>query len=239
MRPGAVTPRLDAAAATLALSAALVGKPAQPWMLIGDATGTRVECADVTLALELAGPIDDPELKLRLRSDTVRLVLDLSDGDGLLQELLGDQPQSVQGGGSVIWSSKAGLSFEGQASLKLVVPVHQDFGPAQVSQLTVAISAAGGGVQLAAGVTGSASLGPIGATVQDVGVALKLAPAAPPGQGTFGSLDAGFGFKPPTGLGVELDAPAMTGGGFLAHQDSQYAGALDLSLLGTRSRRSG
>lgn len=234
LRPGDMSPRLDGAAATLDLVMALVGKPAQPWRLIGDANGTRLECGDATLALELAGAIDDPELKLRLHSDSLRMVIDLSDSDGFLQDLLGDKPQTVQAAGSLVWSSKHGLSFEGQVGLKLTLPIHQSFGPAQIDQLTIAITAGSGGVQLALGVTGGGKLGPITASVQDIGVALALKPAPDPARGTFGSLDLDFDFKPPTGAGLAIDAPGVSGGGFLLfdREKGQYGGVVLLSIEG-------
>ena len=44
--------------------------------------------------------------------------------------------------------------------------------------------------------------------------------------------DIDFGFKPPNGIGVEIDAQVVRGGGFLFYdaQKGQYAGVLDLDL---------
>ena len=45
-----------------------------------------------------------------------------------------------------------------------------------------------------------------------------------PARGTFGDLDLQFGFKPPTGIGLSVDAQGVvTGGGFLFHDPAQAA----------------
>ncbi|MBV9391706.1 MAG: hypothetical protein JOY96_07435 [Verrucomicrobia bacterium] len=48
----------------------------------------------------------------------------------------------------------------------------------------------------------------------------------------MGPIDVSLGFKPPSGAGLQVDFPQVTGGGFLFHDASQglYAGAMQLSL---------
>ncbi|HSP73344.1 MAG TPA: DUF6603 domain-containing protein, partial [Gaiellaceae bacterium] len=91
------------------------------------------------------------------------------------------------------------------------------------------------GVALDTTVTLTLSIGPVSATVADVGVRFLLAPvadAAPPGN--LGNVDLQFGFKPPDGLGLTIDAGPVSGGGFLFHDPAQeqYAGALQLQFSG-------
>jgi hypothetical protein len=231
--PGRARASFDSAATTLDAGAALSATPQQPWILLGDENSHRVELADVTLALELAGALNDPELKLRLHSGALRIIIDLSESDSFLLGLFGDQPQTLEVGGDVVWSSKNGLSFAGQAGLRLVVPIHRDFGPAHIDEASIAISASDSGVRVSFALTGGGKLGPVSAVVQDLGLELALTPVQAPARGTFGDLDLALGFKPPSGVGLAIDAQGViTGGGFLFHDPVQhlYAGVMQLSL---------
>ena len=65
-----------------------------------------------------------------------------------------------------------------------------------------------------------------------VGFTLGMTFPDPP-TGNLGPIDVGFGFKPPSGIGLSVDAGGiLTGGGFLFHDPVQgmYAGVLQLSL---------
>lgn len=55
----------------------------------------------------------------------------------------------------------------------------------------------------------------------------------PQNGGNLGVADLALGFKPPSGIGLSVDAEGvLTGGGFLFHDEAQelYAGAMQLSL---------
>jgi hypothetical protein len=71
------------------------------------------------------------------------------------------------------------------------------------------------------------------ATVSKVGLALSLTPVGK-GQpaGNLGMANVGFGFKPPDGLGLALDAPGATGVGFLQIDldHNQYLGAIAIEI---------
>ncbi len=54
----------------------------------------------------------------------------------------------------------------------------------------------------------------------------------PPGGGNLGPVDLGFAFKPPSGVGISINAGLVSGGGFL-YVDSargEYAGAIQLAF---------
>ena len=79
------------------------------------------------------------------------------------------------------------------------------------------------------GVTGGASIGPVTASVADVGaeVALKFS------RGNLGPVDLSARFMPPKGIGLSVDARGVvTGGGFLFRDEARslYAGVMQLSL---------
>ena len=55
----------------------------------------------------------------------------------------------------------------------------------------------------------------------------------PPTGGNLGPVDLALGFKPPSGVGLAIDAGVVVGGGFLSIDTArgEYAGALQLELL--------
>jgi hypothetical protein len=54
----------------------------------------------------------------------------------------------------------------------------------------------------------------------------------PPGGGSLGPAAASLAFKPPTGLGISVDAGPVSGGGFLSFDppNNRYGGAVELSV---------
>ena len=234
IRPGRISARLDAAAATLALSMALKAQPAQPWRLIGDDDSTRLELRDFAIGLELAGAADDPDLKLRLHTGGLRLVIDAFEGGRLsAEDIFGSDPQTLQASGDLIWSSKTGLHFDGTAALRLTIPLNVSFGPARLTQFLIGVEPQDNGVATSFGISGGGTLGPISVSVQDLGVKLILLPVQAPARGTFGDLDLQFAFKPPSGAGLAIDVAGVTGGGFLSHDPAkgEYAGVLQLQYI--------
>src|SRR5207244_2115367 len=161
-----------------------------------------------------------------------------SKADGFLQKILGSQPQRLDFSSEIRYSSRTGFGFSGQAELEAAVAVHLDIlGVLQVDTIYIALRASANpsAVDLVIAASARLSIGPIAASVDRIGLEMKLTPAAP-GQspGNLGNLDLGFGFKPPSGLGINLDAGPITGGGFIEFDpdNGRYAGVLALSLYG-------
>src|SRR5262249_30299944 len=67
------------------------------------------------------------------------------------------------------------------------------------------------------------SLGPFAASVDRLGILLDLHVGA--GQ------PISFALKPPSGIGLSLDAGVVKGGGYLAVDENGYAGILELKFL--------
>lgn len=78
--------------------------------------------------------------------------------------------------------------------------------------------------------SGTVELGPVTATVRRVGVEGNL--SFPDEGGNLGAADLQMGFKPPSGVGISVDAGAVSGGGFLEFDpdNDRYAGVLTLTL---------
>jgi hypothetical protein len=75
-------------------------------------------------------------------------------------------------------------------------------------------------------------VGPFNLTIDRIGMKLDLRAGGI--EPNLGLLDLDFGFKPPTGIGVTIDAKAIKGGGFLYldADKGEYAGVLELSFKG-------
>jgi hypothetical protein len=231
LRPDSVEPRLSATSTTLDAAATISARPLEPWLPVGSAEGQRAELHDLLIGLEVRGAVTDPELRVRLGTTQFSVVVDMRDGDGFQQKLLGTDTHNFSSALAVVWSSKNGLTFEGSGSLALDVPLNASIGGVKIATLTLAIAAQDDATKLTAGVTASATLGGLTVVVQNVGIALRLTPLPEAERpGNFGDLDLAFGFKPPDGLGLSIEAGGVRGGGFLriGPAEGEYAGALEL-----------
>jgi hypothetical protein len=210
--------------------------PATPWLAFGDPESSRLEVSAAHAGLAMSGEVDgDLDLQVEVGLDTAALVIDLSDGDGFVQGTLGSQPARSPLNLVIKWSSHTGFALGGHPKLAITLPVAESlFGIARITSVGLALAGAdNNAVAFDATLTFSVALGPYALTVSDAGLRILLRPvgdADPPGN--LGNVDLGFGFKPPSGVGVALDSSVVTGGGFLEHSGDQYAGALDLSISG-------
>ena len=218
---------------TVDASVALINETTYPQILFGTRFSHRLQVFGWKVRLSITGSAESPEVALELALDQAQLVIDNSDADSFLQNILGPEPQVLDLSGSIAWSSKTGLHFEGSASLELVVPINRTIAIAEVQSLSFGVRLAGDAIALVPAVSGRASLGPVNVSVNKLGAKLELTPIEP-GQppGVLGDLDLDFAFKPPDGLGLVVDAGAVTGGGFLEIDaaNGRYAGILQLEL---------
>jgi hypothetical protein len=236
IRPSGVTIATDLAATKLSSRAQVDIKPPTPLILIGSASGTRVELSAAHFRLGADVSASRSEFEIAVGLAGLGLVIDFSKADGFLQKILGSQPQQLDFSSEIRYSSRTGFGFSGQAELEAAVAVHLDIlGVLQVDTIYIALRASANpsAVDLVIAASARLSIGPIAASVDRIGLEMKLTPAAP-GQppGNLGNLDLGFGFKPPSGLGINLDAGPITGGGFIEFDpdNGRYAGVLALSL---------
>jgi hypothetical protein len=220
----------------------VAGRPAKPWIVIGGLGSHRVELGGIRAGIRVHGPLVDPEISVEAgtgegpSSDLggASLILDFKDSDGFLQKMLGSGTERLDFALLASWSNKHGFGFSGQAQLEANFAVHLSI--AGVLNIDTVYIAIGPGVEphtaaLTGAVAGGLTLGPVAATVDRVGLALNLKPDAN-GTGNLGKLDIGFGFKPPNGLGLLIDAGPVVGGGYIFFDPNkgQYAGVLELSL---------
>jgi hypothetical protein len=206
-------------------------RPGQTLLLFGSRGATRLEAKTAEAGVGVAGGTQtDPEVLASLRLGNAALVVDTGDADGFLKSLLPAGSLTLPFDVALGFSTRRGLYIAGSAGLETSIGLHLDLGPIALELLHVRFRAATEGLFLELSTTGSASLGPIGAAVDRVGVDLGLRFQA----GNLGPVDLAIGFKPPTGLGLVVDAGPVTGGGYIEFDppSGRYAGILQLEMFG-------
>jgi hypothetical protein len=129
-------------------------------------------------------------------------------------------------------SSERGFYITGGTGLQAVIPVGKTVGPATIQQLLLKLAPATdpkpARLTAEASAAISAKLGPVTATVDQIGLR-ALVPFA---KNDNGKWDFSVGFKPPTGVGLKIDSPSVTGGGFLFYdtERAQYGGVVELEF---------
>ncbi|MBV9493729.1 MAG: hypothetical protein JOZ54_05755 [Acidobacteria bacterium] len=241
---GTVLPPVDV---TVSASAQLEGRlligysnepapPATARILFGEVGGSRLEVASVradggiNFVWDSATNTASVEPILRASITGGKVVIDMSKSDGFVAKLLGGV--HVEGGFDtrLIWTPSSGFHFEGSATIEIGIPLHVSLGPIEISQLYLSAGFNDGGIPIELSVALGATLGPLQASIDRIGA--KASITFPPGGGNAGPADVALAFKPPTGVGLGIDAGIVKGGGFLSIdvERGEYAGVLQLSI---------
>jgi uncharacterized protein DUF6603 len=218
------------------LTVGVTAAPPSPFLLLGTVGGTRLEFASASLQAGVTAAFDTgtgaatatPTAEGEVTGG--RLVIDTAGGDGFISTLLSGVHLESEFGVGFSFAPGTGLRFHGSGALEIQIPVHVQLGPVEVQALYLRAGLDGSSVPVELSAGFSAKLGPIQASVDRLGVVATL--SFPPGGGNLGPADLGFAFKPPTGVGLLVDAGIVTGGGFLSIDAAagEYAGALELEF---------
>jgi len=159
-----------------------------------------------------------------------QLTLGAGDADGFLATLLPNGCIRTSFGLGFGVATDRGLYFIGSSCLEIQLPVHVQLGPIEVLGLRVAVKPGTNTLPMEVGGSFCANLGPLRAVVENVGLRLDL--RFPPTGGNLGPFDLTVGFKPPTGVGLQIDASVVKGGGYLFFDvdREEYAGAIELTI---------
>ncbi|MFL5740212.1 MAG: DUF6603 domain-containing protein [Flavisolibacter sp.] len=149
--------------------------------------------------------------------------------DGFLAKLLPEGGFNLVFDITVGWSKKRGLYFSGSAALEIKIPTHLSIGPINLDSLTVTIRPESGTFKLTCGADIIASLGPLVAVVQNIGISTAVS-FPDDKKGNLGALNLNLGFKPPSGIGVSLDTAAVNAGGYLLINPDEYIGAIEIQI---------
>ncbi len=202
-----------------------------PIIIFGSADSTRLEFkkaggkGGVTLSTSTGA-----DVYVEFELDGIKFVFKPDEGDGFIKNLVPPDGFELDFEIAVGYSVKRGFYFRGSSAFEINLPAHIQIGPVSLDGMTITIKPDNGKLPVIIGANISAALGPINASVQNMG--LSVAFSFPPGGGNLGPLDLQLGFKPPNGVGLSVDAGVIKGGGFLYldYDKGEYTGALELEF---------
>ena len=217
------------ATAKAALPPAAAGAPAA---VIGSADGTRLEFGAPQISASLSAARTGVDLALSVDTGRSALGIHPGDGDGLLASLLPADGLRAEFQLGLAWSRAKGLSFQGGAGLEASLPIGLSIGGLTVPTVHLNLQARATGLLAELSASLSASIGPVRAVIDRVGLNGSLTFSEE--GGSLGVADLSIGFKPPSGVGLAIDAAGVSGGGFLFldPQSGNYAGAVQLNFEG-------
>lgn len=200
-----------------------------PINLFGDPSSIGLQATGLSLSIA----VQSGGINVGVNFQGLQLTINPSGLDGFLSAILGDSPQTVNLSCGLQWSSESGFTFTGGSSIQVTIPLHETLGIVDVDTISIGLQAGASGIDLIVGASGGVTLGPVSVEVDKLGVSLDLVPASQ-GQpaGFLGGFDLDFAFQPPTGLGIDIDAGPVSGGGFISYNDStgEYAGIAQLAI---------
>lgn len=225
--------------AEVELTAGIVAeKTPGPMLLLGEAGGNGLLLQHLELDLGVKGSWQsnattvqvEPTIAGELKGG--QLKIDLSQGDGFIASLASGVNLNANFDLGVAWSPSSGVRFQGSCALELVIPTHVSLGPIEVENIYLIVGI-GADLSVPIELSGalSASLGPLEASVDRIGLMAKLSFPSN-GQGNLGKANIDFSFKPPNGVGLEINAGVVIGGGYLYFDPDkgEYAGVAELSI---------
>lgn len=207
-----------------------------PLLLIGNRDESRLEAKEISALLEIDfawnGSKATGTVITEARIKEGKLVIKPGNPDGFLAKVLPPDGFTVDFNILIGLSSEKGFYFNGSGTLELDIPVSISLGPIEIQNLKVALTP-GSNFNIGLGADIKASLGPFTAVVQGIGMNTTFT-FPEDRKGNLGPVDLDIGFKPPTGIGLSLDAGVVKGGGFLLldFDKGEYAGAIELYFEG-------
>ena len=230
-----VRPPLDAegiinAAGDFNASIKIAEKPekAQEIILIGSAGGSRLSVQGLGImwfAKTTSGRLD---MGFEAQIQAIRVVIGGGDGDGFIQQILAGLNVEAEAQLGFGMSLLSGFIITGGGKLTIELSVHIDVGPVAIQALQLNVQPAADKFNLGAGVNLTASLGPLAAAVDGIGLQADLQFK----HGNLGPAQLDISFLPPKGVGLSVNAGVVQGGGFLYIDTDrgEYAGALQLEI---------
>ena len=201
----------------------------EPLFRLGTPDGSYFQLGGFTLAFGLE---NSDQLHLYVESDfrDGKIVIDFSNADGFVSNIAGEGIESNFDLG-IGFSNLRGFYFKGGSSLEIALPVHVQLGPIEIQGLTVGMIFQDDKLPITIDSTIAANLGPLQAVVENIGIKADFRITGDK-SGNLGPVDLAFGFKPPNGVGLSIDAGVVRGGGYLSFDfdREEYAGALELTF---------
>jgi hypothetical protein len=200
-------------------------------ILIGSDTGSRLEFSSVSTkaGVRVDSTRDiDAYIEFELKDGGI-IIKAADDADSFLSSLLPSDGLSTQFSLQLGFSTRQGFYFGGSSGLEVSLPVHVSVGFIEIVSSNLAIKAGSGVIPIEISATIKGELGPLTAIVENMGLRARFTFPSD-SSGNLGPVDLNLGFKPPSGVGLSIDAGVVKGGGYLYldTEKEEYAGALEL-----------
>jgi len=156
---------------------------------------------------------------------------------GFLEKVI-PEPITYEFDTTIGWSSKSGFFIQNGGTLEASIPTNIDLGVFKLGGthigVTPALSGGDGeepGIPVKVSTSPTLDLGFLTANVNRIGVQLDLR-FPEDRDGNLGAADIQVGFKPPNGIGLGINAGAVSGGGQLNFfpEENRYSGTLSLQV---------
>ena len=198
---------------------------------LGSEDGSRFEIGKWKLSFGIE-KTDYTNLFIETEVSGGKITLVPTEADGFVSRLLPQGGLESNFDLGLGFSSRHGLYFRGSGGLEIKIPTHVKLGPIEFQALTIALKISSGEIPVTAGATIKANLGPLKATVENMGIRATFS-FPDNNDGNLGPVDLALGFKPPNGVGLAIDAGVIKGGGYLFFDfdREEYAGALELTAV--------
>jgi len=199
-------------------------------VILGDPASTNLSYREVsnTVGIKVGNTFD---LFYELNITGLRLEIRSAEGDGFISQVM---PEEITADFDLILglSKSRGFYIKGSGSIEITIPVRKSLGPIFLESIYLSLKLdESGTIKIILAATGNIALGPFAASVERLGLELKL----PLKSGTKNILDnVQIGFKPPSLIGLSLDAGPISGGGALLFDpdNKRYGGILQLDIEG-------
>ena len=213
--------------------ATLKGKGNEPKerIILGssDATALKLKGGSITFIAKRRDDTQDISIELSIKAITLQIAA--GEGDGFIQKILPQEPIKLESALTLGFSQQQGFYFSGSSALEIHLPTHIVIGPISLDGLTIRIQFKDGKIPVALGADITGAFGPLVIVVENIGI-ISTFSFPSDHKGNLGAVQVDFGFKPPNGLGLSLDAAVIKGGGYLFFDfdKEEYAGALELTI---------
>jgi len=214
-------------------SATLTAPEEGPAFILGAANGSRLEVGGALITAETT--LSEAKQALAMSADVSKsaIVIAPGDGDGFLKSILPAEGLRADFDLGLAWSNERGLTLRGSTGLDATIPIGRSIGGIELTTLYLSLLTQDSQITAEASANARLSIGPVDAVIERIGIAAAL--SFPETGGNLGVADLDFYFKPPSGLGLAIDAAVVSGGGFLEFdpQKEEYGGILDLQIAET------
>ncbi len=203
----------------------------EPTILIGSARASRFEVGSASAQLGVrldASSAFDAYIELALQD--ARLSIQPGEGDGFLRSILPRDGIGAKFDVVIGVATARGFYFRGSGTLQFKLPTRIELPGVTFESIVLAVTPRTDRVSAHVGATVQVRIGPVCASIQNLGVHVDL--AFPSTTGNLGPFQLEIGFKSPEGVGVAAEAGPVIGGGFIAYDanSGRYTGALSLSI---------